>query len=102
MNKNITFFFIKKWEAFFWVAALILLYFMNPGATGSSLCVFKWMGFAGCPGCGIGHALHEAMHFNFAASFQVHPLGIFALLIIILRIYKLLFSKNLKINYHES
>lgn len=75
---------------------------MNPATTSNSLCVFKWMGFSGCPGCGIGHALQEAMHLNFKASFKAHPLGIFALLIIIFRIYKLFFSKNLKIIYHES
>ena len=82
--------------------ALGLLFFMNPANTSNSLCVFKWVGFSGCPGCGIGHALHEAMHFNLNTSFKAHPLGIFALLIILFRIYKLSFSKNPKINYHES
>ena len=91
-----------KREAIFWIVALLLLYFMNPASVSNSLCVFKWVGFSGCPGCGLGHALHEAMHLNFSLSLHAHPLGIFALLIIILRIYKLFLFKNIKTKYYES
>ena len=41
----------KNREVFFWVVALTLLYFMNPAASTNSLCIFKWVGFSGCPGC---------------------------------------------------
>lgn len=89
-------------EAIFWLLALGLLYFMKPSNNGLSLCVFKWMGFSGCPGCGMGHALHELMHFNFSASLKAHPLGIFAFLVLIHRIIKLIGFQNLKFIKHES
>ncbi|ATL49730.1 hypothetical protein COR50_04470 [Chitinophaga caeni] len=51
-----------------------------------SLCVAKWIGLPWCPGCGIGHAIHETFHGNWSQSFQYHPLGIPAVLILFYRI----------------
>jgi hypothetical protein len=80
-------------ELFFWVIALVYLFTINPESTHFTLCPFSNLGFNFCPGCGMGHALHHLMHFDIRSSISDHPLGIFALIIIILRIYKLV--KNL-------
>ena len=49
-----------------WVAALILLAFMNPSSGAHhSLCIFKFMGFEFCPGCGIGHSINYLLHGDF-------------------------------------
>ena len=84
--------FNKHFELVFWVSALILLFFMNPQDNEHSLCLFHWLGFDWCPGCGIGHAIHAALHFQFINSFQQHPMGIVALIIIINRIKHLSFK----------
>ena len=63
-------------EPLVWLAALVFLFFINPTRPSFSLCVFKLLGFAGCPGCGIGHAIHYALHLSFRQSVQAHALGI--------------------------
>ncbi|MEE4259809.1 MAG: DUF2752 domain-containing protein [Bacteroidales bacterium] len=80
-------------ELFFWIIALIYLFSMNADSTHFTLCPIKNLGFNFCPGCGIGHSLHHIMHLDIRASFSEHPLGIFALIVIILRIFTLV--KNL-------
>nr|MBC7613476.1 DUF2752 domain-containing protein [Pseudopedobacter sp.] len=62
---------------------------MNIGANHSSLCPFAYFGFKHCLGCGLGHSLYYFMHFEFSKSWQAHPVGIFAFLVIIHRIYTL-------------
>jgi uncharacterized protein DUF2752 len=59
-----------------WVLALGFLYFMDVESTSASLCVFKSVGFNSCPGCGIGHAIHHALHFDLVQSIKEHILGI--------------------------
>ena len=76
---------------------------MSPGTDPHySFCLFKMLGLPFCPGCGLGHSISYLFHGNIKASLSSHPLGIFAVVIISLRIYKLLqihlFSKNLN-NY---
>jgi hypothetical protein len=41
-----------------------------------SFCIFRMMGFSSCPGCGIGHSIHHALHFEWKESLQHHALGI--------------------------
>jgi hypothetical protein len=89
---------LKKWtwknlEMICWISGLLLLFFMNSGSMQPSLCIFRTIGFTHCPGCGIGHAIHFALHFQFRQSLQSHWMGIPAALIIIFRIYQLLFLK---------
>ncbi|MBW0178871.1 DUF2752 domain-containing protein [Sediminibacterium sp.] len=68
-----------------------MLLFFLPGYTeGQSLCVSTLLQLGKCPGCGIGHAIHDALHFRFSASFQHHPMGIFAVIIIFIRIKQLI------------
>jgi len=55
-----------------------------------SICVFKWMGIPFCPGCGLGHSISHLFHGNVRESVSAHPLGIFAVIIIISRIHKLI------------
>lgn len=66
---------------------------MNTEGAHFTLCPIKNLGFNFCPGCGIGHSIHYAMTLNIRESFLHHPLGFFALLILLSRIFKLI--KNL-------
>ena len=85
---------LQHLELLFWVAAIFLLFFMNTNATEPSLCIFRFIGFNSCPGCGLGHSIHHALHLNFVRSFDEHKLGIPALLIIMFRIEQLFFKKK--------
>ena len=90
---------IRKWirqhfELLFWVGSLIILFFLPVQKTEASLCVFSWLGFGHCPGCGIGHSMHDALHMHFASSFRHHPMGIIGVLIIFNRIKQLVYPIN--------
>ena len=80
----------KYFEITFWTTALLLLALM-PTSTDShySFCIFKLVGFKFCPGCGLGHSISYLFHGDVTASFSTHPLGIFAVIVILIRIYKL-------------
>jgi hypothetical protein len=80
-------------ELIVWITAIIVLFFL-PETPGPSLCVFKAIGFNRCPGCGIGHSMHDALHFQFSASWNHHPMGILAVLIIFMRIKQLIPNKK--------
>ena len=88
---------MKKYkEQLLWLAALLLLFFMNPARNGVSLCFFKLLGFSGCPGCGLGHSIHYLLHLQFRASFEAHKLGGPALLLILYTILKPFFHSTPK------
>jgi hypothetical protein len=77
-------------ELFIWPAALVLLYFMDPHTTHAfSLCPLKYLGVTWCPGCGLGHSISFLMHGEWKASFHSHPLGAFAIIILIYRTLQL-------------
>lgn len=78
-----------------WSGALILLFFMPVESAEPSLCLFRFIGFNSCPGCGIGHAIHYALHFDLVASFHEHLFGLPAVLIILYRIKQLSFAKKI-------
>ena len=78
-------------ELLCWVSILVVVAFLP--MTGPSLCLFKWAGVNFCPGCGLGHALKDALHLKFQSSFHHHPLGIPALLVLLYRIYTLTFTQ---------
>ena len=85
---------IKKWirqhlELLFWIAAISLLYFLDTGNPGESVCIFRLVGFDSCPGCGLGHSIHHALHLQLATSVHEHLMGIPAICIIFSRIYQL-------------
>lgn len=106
MNKITKFRLVFKhyFELMFWILSIIFLALMSPGTEPHlSLCIFKFLGITFCPGCGLGHSISYLFHGNIQASFSSHPLGIFAVIIILFRIYKLLqlhiLSKKIKNNY---
>jgi hypothetical protein len=76
-------------ELIFWVAALITLFLLPVNKAASSLCVSSLLGLGHCPGCGIGHAIHDALHLGLKTSFSYHPMGIPAVIIIFMRIRQL-------------
>jgi hypothetical protein len=92
-------YYIKKidLEALFWLAAFIYLSLINPYTPKHlDLCLFSLVGIENCPGCGLGKSISMIFHGDFIGSFNSHPLGIPAILLIVKRIYKLI--KN-KINF---
>jgi len=76
-------------ELFIWIAALIMLAFLNPDAGEISLCPFKFFGFHYCPGCGLGRSIALLFRGRFTESFAMHPLGFFAIAVIGYRIVQL-------------
>lgn len=86
-------------ELLFWVTALIVLFFLPVEKTETSLCLFSLLGVGSCPGCGLGHAIYYALHLHPLQSFQHHPIGIFAVLVIFMRIRQLI---HLKKTNHET
>ncbi len=78
-------------EAFFWLSAIIALALTNPAKEGhASLCLIKNTGLGFCPGCGLGHAISWLFRGEVIESFRSHPLGIPAVLILLVRSIKLL------------
>ncbi|MVT42531.1 DUF2752 domain-containing protein [Chitinophaga oryziterrae] len=77
-------------ELFIWPTALVLLYFMNPQASGAqSFCLLKHLGIPWCPGCGMGHSINYLLHGQWIASFKNHPLGPFAVCMLTYRTFQL-------------
>lgn len=62
-------------EPSMWMAALVLLFFMNASGETASLCLFKFLGVAHCPGCGLGRAVHHVLHGHIGQSLHYHVLG---------------------------
>jgi hypothetical protein len=77
-------------ELIFWIGGLLWLAFMNPSESHFTLCPIKNLGFSFCPGCGLGHSISFLFHGQIKESFHQHPLGIFALAVILWRVFKLI------------
>jgi hypothetical protein len=78
-------------EALIWLGGLLALALMNPDGTQHySLCIFKNLGFNFCPGCGLGHSISYFLHGDLVHSWQAHPLGIVATIILLSRALSLL------------
>ena len=83
--------FRQYFELIVWITALVMLALMDPGTdVHYSFCIFKFLGVKFCPGCGLGHSISYLFRGDIRASFSAHPLGIFALAVILLRIYRLI------------
>jgi len=81
---------IIGFEAAIWIGALLYLAFINnPAITHFSICPFHILGFGFCPGCGLGNSVSYILHGEILESFSVHPLGLFALIVLIARIIHL-------------
>jgi hypothetical protein len=74
-------------EPLIWFLALVVLYFIYPVSPGDfSICIYKYLGWENCWGCGIGKSLSCAMHGELTESFEYHTLGIFILPLMMSRI----------------
>lgn len=80
-------------EAAIWTAGLVGLALIGPSLEGHfTICIPTLLGFDGCWGCGLGRSVSHALHGDLAGSWTSHPLGIFALIVIITRIATLLYK----------
>jgi hypothetical protein len=73
---------------------------MNASEEANSFCIFKFIGFKSCMGCGIGHSIHHALHFEFRESIEDHLMGIPATLGIFYLIFKPFLSYKKQSLYH--
>jgi hypothetical protein len=84
-------------EAAIWLIGLIYLAFLNsPAESHFTICPFANIGIDFCPGCGLGRSISYIFKGDFSASIHSHPLGIFALIIIINRIITLIINNRRK------
>jgi len=79
-------------EGYIWLTALVFLAIVNIESAHFTLCPFNNLGIDFCPGCGLGRSIHHFVRFNFTKSFNTHPLGCVALLVLLYRIF--LLAKN--------
>lgn len=83
-----------------WVTALLSLVLMHPESEAHlSLCFFKWLGIGFCPGCGLGHSIAWLFQGDVRQSLEAHPAGIFALAVILHRIFTLVKTKWLQLTF---
>lgn len=77
-------------EALVWTAGLAAMAAMDPHGTHLfSLCPLDAMGVSFCPGCGLGHSVAFLVRGELSASVQAHPLGLPAVLILIVHVGRL-------------
>ncbi len=85
-------------EVLFWLLAFLYLSVINPYQPKHlDFCLFSLVGIENCPGCGLGKSISMIFHGDIVGSFNSHPLGIPALILIIRRIYQLI-----KITYKKT
>jgi hypothetical protein len=85
------FWLLVGFEALVWILGLSYLAFVNsPETIHFTICPFANLGFDFCPGCGLGNSISYLFRGDFTSSFNSHPLGIFALLIILFRIISII------------
>lgn len=83
----------KNAEAILWFLGLIYLATINPYSSDHlTLCGFKLLGFDNCPGCGLGRSISLIFRGDIHSSFDMHPLGFFALTLILWRIFNLIYK----------
>lgn len=83
---------LKKFplELIVWIGSLLYLAGIDPNSEHMSLCVFNWLGFVCCPGCGLGYSISFFLHGEFLQSWNAHVLGGFGLMVLMHRILQLL------------
>ena len=96
--KAVLIFLRRHLEAFIWIAAILALAFTSPVESCYSLCPLHNLGLDWCPGCGLGHSISWLFRGEIMHSFEAHPLGIPAVLILLLRIISI-FRKNYQYYY---
>jgi len=93
-------FLYSQFELFFWVGAIAALAFSSPEGQHYTLCPLNNFGLDYCPGCGLGRSISCAFHGNITGSFEWHPLGFFAIGVIVHRIITLIRS-SIKFNHQK-
>lgn len=89
-------------EASAWILGLLLLAGLEPaGDHLFSLCPVSWFWEGGCPGCGLGHSIAYLFRGELLSSWQAHPLGVPALLLLSWRVTGLL-AQSRKLYLHHS
>lgn len=82
-------------EGIIWIVSLIYLASLtNSNQSHFTICPLSNLGFEHCPGCGLGKSISLILHGKIFESFELHLLGIPALIIILFRIIQLI-----KINF---
>ncbi|MFY0685610.1 MAG: DUF2752 domain-containing protein [Cyclobacteriaceae bacterium] len=77
-------------ELMAWVMGLLILALAEPSHHQHfTLCPIASLGFDWCPGCGLGRSITFLFNGMLQESFEMHPLGGFALVMLIFRIYTL-------------
>lgn len=69
-------------EMVIWPLALIILSTLDPHKEHLSLCPLNNLGFEFCPGCGLGRSVSLIFRGEYKASFDAHPLGVLAVIIL--------------------
>lgn len=88
--------FFKIWsllgfEALVWILGLFYLASIHsPGETHFTICPLANIGIDFCPGCGLGNSISYLFKGDFISSFNAHPLGVFALIVLTLRIINII------------
>ncbi|MFA5971568.1 MAG: DUF2752 domain-containing protein [Lentimicrobiaceae bacterium] len=80
-------FLVHNLEAFIWIVAI--LYFAVsplPSSEHFTICPVSLAGFEHCPGCGLGRSLILLLHGHLTESFNMHPMAVFALIVLVVRI----------------
>jgi len=81
-------------EGSIWVAGFVYLaFFINPGETHFTICPLAHLGINYCPGCGLGNSISYIFRGEIINSITTHPLGLFAILVLLIRIISLI-KKN--------
>ncbi|WP_255594230.1 DUF2752 domain-containing protein [Pontibacter sp. HSC-14F20] len=81
---------------------LLLLAGLEPGGEHLfSLCPVSWVWQSGCPGCGLGRSIAYLFRGEIMSSWQAHPLGVPALLLLSWRVTGLL-AHSCKLYLHHS
>lgn len=74
-------------EAAIWTLGLVVLGMWGGDLHGHlTICLPTMLGLDACMGCGIGHAAGLALRGDLAGSWQAHPLGMPAVVILLARI----------------
>nr|MBK9652733.1 DUF2752 domain-containing protein [Bacteroidota bacterium] len=84
----------NNFELICWSGALVLLA-VCPINDHIIICPFRLLSIVDCPGCGISRSMSSILHGNFVQSWHYHPLGLFALIVLLSRILVLVRSTKI-------
>ncbi|MFM8771315.1 MAG: DUF2752 domain-containing protein [Candidatus Kapaibacterium sp.] len=77
-------------EAAIWTSGLLVLALFTPSLQGhATVCIPTLLGFDGCIGCGLGASIGQLFRGHLAASWETHPLGVPATVLLIGRVVHL-------------